>query len=418
MADAKATVTQVDPNTSDFGITGSKLIVNERSGELFTRDIYGQVKQIGGGSSFVQSGTGAATRTMQEKGRDLVSIDDYSGATDAIKHTAAEAAMGTRTALFSRRFASDGLPNTENGAGWFRLEYADPVTSSPRAIDLSFYGFGEILRFTGDGTTANNSRSVLELWGADGVGPTYRPIMTLVVSSTEHEVHVARDQSDVDAIICSYMPTGGPVIYTEAAQSATLDFGVQRLRKFQVNTTNLSLVSGHILGWTNSTTNPGATADTTFTRISAGKLAFQGGDAELLVNCATALSAAGYGGVRASGTTGGFYDLMTTTTRIGTIYNDATYAIAIKSTSGTLPVGVLDSGGAEQVRFLMTASATRYITLTGSNAGNPTIGTSAGRLNVSSALTLASLGAFAASDKYLIVDSSGNVHVSALGPAS
>lgn len=45
-------------------------------------------------------------------------------------------------------------------------------------------------------------------------------------------------------------------------------------------------------------------------------------------------------------------------------------------------------GAAEQVRINHTASANRYITLTGSNGGNPTIGTSAGDLAISSSLVL------------------------------
>lgn len=77
------------------------------------------------------------------------------------------------------------------------------------------------------------------------------------------------------------------------------------------------------------------------------------------------------------------------------------------------------SGGSDKnVVITGTVGATRYLTLTGSNGGNPTIGTSAGSLSISSALQLSALGAFAAGDKYLIVDATGNVHVSALGPAS
>jgi len=42
------------------------------------------------------------------------------------------------------------------------------------------------------------------------------------------------------------------------------------------------------------------------------------------------------------------------------------------------------ASGSTQVQINHTASANRYITLTGSNGGNPTIGTSAGELNISS----------------------------------
>lgn len=78
----------------------------------------------------------------------------------------------------------------------------------------------------------------------------------------------------------------------------------------------------------------------------------------------------------------------------------------------------MQGGGVGQVIINHTALSNRYVTLTGSNGGNPIIGASAGSLNISSALQLSTLGAFAAGDKYLIVDATGNVHVSALGPAS
>lgn len=42
----------------------------------------------------------------------------------------------------------------------------------------------------------------------------------------------------------------------------------------------------------------------------------------------------------------------------------------------------------EQVRITATASATRFLTLTGSNGGNPTIGVSGGKLALSSAIVL------------------------------
>lgn len=77
-----------------------------------------------------------------------------------------------------------------------------------------------------------------------------------------------------------------------------------------------------------------------------------------------------------------------------------------------------DAGAVTAFEVVRVASANRYIRVTPSNGGNPILSTTAGSLNISSALQLTSLGAFAASDKYLIVDASGNVHVSALGPAS
>ena len=51
---------------------------------------------------------------------------------------------------------------------------------------------------------------------------------------------------------------------------------------------------------------------------------------------------------------------------------------------------VTETGTSAQVEIRHTASADHYITLTGSNGGNPTIGTSAGSLNLSAAVVCAS----------------------------
>lgn len=63
-------------------------------------------------------------------------------------------------------------------------------------------------------------------------------------------------------------------------------------------------------------------------------------------------------------------------------------------TQGTGNLFFGSAGGTNQVSIQHTASATRYMTLTGSNGGNPTIGTSAGNLNVSTDfdVTRASVG--------------------------
>ena len=64
-----------------------------------------------------------------------------------------------------------------------------------------------------------------------------------------------------------------------------------------------------------------------------------------------------------------------------------------------------DSGGPEQVRITHTASANRYITLTGSNGGAPVIGTSAGDLAFSPA-----------GSERLRIDASGNVGIGETAP--
>ncbi|MDR8750783.1 hypothetical protein FEP95_04747 [Burkholderia multivorans] len=58
---------------------------------------------------------------------------------------------------------------------------------------------------------------------------------------------------------------------------------------------------------------------------------------------------------------------------------------------------VMSTGGGTQAVVSNTASANRYITLTGSNGGNPTIGASAGRVAISPGLDATPIGAVTAS---------------------
>lgn len=62
-------------------------------------------------------------------------------------------------------------------------------------------------------------------------------------------------------------------------------------------------------------------------------------------------------------------------------------SLAHVSTPGTSGLAIT-SGGGDQVKFLDTASATRRITMTGSNGGNPTISTDGGNLAVGAPLAL------------------------------
>ena len=62
-------------------------------------------------------------------------------------------------------------------------------------------------------------------------------------------------------------------------------------------------------------------------------------------------------------------------------------SLAHLSTPGTSGMAIT-TGGGDQVNILSTASATRQITLTGSNGGNPTIATTAGNLAITPAVVL------------------------------
>ena len=65
----------------------------------------------------------------------------------------------------------------------------------------------------------------------------------------------------------------------------------------------------------------------------------------------------------------------------GTIGYSGTNVFNINASGASVPINLMASN-VTQVRILGTASADRYITLTGSNGGNPTIGTSAGNLAI------------------------------------
>lgn len=72
--------------------------------------------------------------------------------------------------------------------------------------------------------------------------------------------------------------------------------------------------------------------------------------------------------------------------------NNATISGDLVISGGGISVGAVDINlltVAEQVRIVHTASATRYITLTGSNGGNPTISTSAGDLAITPNIVVA-----------------------------
>ncbi len=139
---------------------------------------------------------------------------------------------GSGRTQIKKRTASDIFASLSTGSSYL---YLSGINNQD--ISLTFYQFGQLFGFTGDGT-GSTSRSVLEFQGNIG-GGSYAPIMTMVVgtNASEHEVHVARNPGDTDAIIHSYTSASGPAIFTETAQSATIDFGVRRIRVAQVGTT-------------------------------------------------------------------------------------------------------------------------------------------------------------------------------------
>ena len=143
---------------------------------------------------------------------------------------------------------------------------------------------------------------------------------------------------------------------------------------------------------------------------SGGGLAFSASTGAYQFNVASSSllvkASSGYAGLGIDGFTGGqayqfFFINGTETNRIS---SDSSNALSIYT-------GV---SAAEQVRITHTASANRYLTLTGSNGGNPTIGTSAGSLGISSPISqVTSSGASIVLFQSTAASVENTVHISA-----
>lgn len=77
--------------------------------------------------------------------------------------------------------------------------------------------------------------------------------------------------------------------------------------------------------------------------------------------------------------------------------------------TGTVYLG--NAAGAESLRVIPAASANRYVTITGSNGGNPTIGASAGALQVTSTTGIIGLGTLAHSAYVVGADSNIDIYL-------
>jgi hypothetical protein len=167
---------------------------------------------------------------------------------------------------------------------------------------------------------------------------------------------------------------GGPVRFTSGALAQPLIFytgyfGIDALEVASMSSTGLAV---------------------TGTLSSTGNLTVTGGT--VTTGSATALSLATSGG------TGLQIQNVTSSVNRLDVYPSATGGAVILSATGTdaaVPMAYYSRGaeshrfhtdgggtGVQQVAINHTASANRYITLTGSNGGNPAIGVSAGKLNI------------------------------------
>lgn len=115
-------------------------------------------------------------------------------------------------------------------------------------------------------------------------------------------------------------------------------------------------------------------------------LAAQGGNAPYIQHTSNVVDIrAGTSGFRVLNNAATIGTFSVSDAGVATVYSNLTVSGGTITTGSTTALSLATSGGT-QAQITNTASANRYITLTGSNGGNPTIGTSAGSVGISTNL--------------------------------
>lgn len=371
MSDAKVFATLVNPNGSDFGITQSKVILNEKSGGLFTRDIYGQVRQIGGGSFSADSITfpslGAAPFQL------IVTGSTFNGVFDPQLILAYNYNRAVTTEPSLHLIVEGHYYDGADHWSEINLDY----TSLDGLTQRRFFGF-QVNRTTSLATWAFAGNSIrlesvinqgeitiepsLGKWTrsvADGTGST-PAIATALLNSTTGT-----------SAVCPAIQFGA------GSTSAAAQIYAKRL-----------VGSGGRLFFRSADTS--GTLQDRFEINEAGHMVAAGVGTEILLGTGTTVSASGYSGLSASGTTGGLIDLRVSNTSEGRMYANASGGLFIQNTQGrsiTLQTG--DGANAEVV-ITHTASAVNTLTLTGGATGAPAvvaIGASGSSTDVDIAIT-------------------------------
>lgn len=233
--------------------------------------------------------------------------------------------------------------------------------------------------------------------------------------------------------ICTVAGTPGTWVTTGSSLAHTLTIGAHLTGGSFNGSANVTIATDAV------STN---TASTLVLRDGSGNFAAGTITAALTGNATTATTLAtvrtiwgqnfdGSGNVTGAitgATTGSFSGQITSTVTSGRTFfaGSATTGnifLAFQNTGGFSVLGIESSAGGSIITGSTAYDACFYgpsgISFSGNGGSNVHLRiASTGALATSSTVQIGSRGAFAAGDKYLIVDASGNVHVSALGPAS
>lgn len=269
-------------------------------------------------------------------------------------NTALQINSGNGQVTIRERFSGDIVPNNSIGSGWVRINGLNGWT-----FNHTFFTFGAMTYFDTNNAAAG---SEWEVWGKDSANSKF-PIMTFIVATANnHEVHVARNRLDTDAVICNY-DTTGPVVYTETGASSILDFGVLRNRLVRING---GTASTQLIQFTGTAANQELGLqflDNGFAGTLKGRLRYAG---------------TGSAGNRWFGLTndGADYVIIASTTlkffesTLNTEYGrwDSTGNFGIATTSPRKPLDVLSTAGA-QARFTYTDNSvyTEFLTNSSGN---------------------------------------------------
>lgn len=133
---AKVSITNVEPNTSDFGISGSQLIVNQVSGELYTRTLNNQVKRVGADTIFTPSGSGLTSNKVSTALEEIVADD---AAQPYLKNWFSSALSGKKIAWVGDSTTAQLFTNV-NVAAYYAANYVTNTGSALNGVTSSNFG--------------------------------------------------------------------------------------------------------------------------------------------------------------------------------------------------------------------------------------------------------------------------------------
>jgi hypothetical protein len=368
--------------TGRLGVAGSAVAAWDSTGLSVTGS-------VSSSNPFIVTGTSLAAGSSVWFGSDTLGGG-------AINVPAGEVFLGLVNQAEVIRYSSTGLAVT--GA---LSSTGNATLSTAAGVGLSVVGGTSSVTLRGH--TGTNTDTLLESRGtgavylvAPGLGNVYANINSVNVgtfSSTGLSVTGALSATggittgnDVGGVSVSIPPDTG--IRANAAGSIYIDGngsgGHIYIRPHYISGTNVGdfstsglAITGALSCSTNLTVTGGTITTGSTTALS---LATSGGTQAKFNNAASTVNWHNFFGsatgnpltLVAAGETNVGFQLATKGTGVIQLYTGST------TDGGT--------GALEQVRITHTASANRYITLTGSNGGNPTIGTSAGNLAISSTI--------------------------------